>query len=81
MNSAMKIEVLGDVLGSLHYMGQCPACGSQHMSRNERVATFKSDPGCYCLPCGRKREREAKALESSIADEEARALDAFDYGP
>lgn len=51
-NATPKIEVLGDVLGPLTYMGSCPRCGRQHMSTHDRVIRIGHQN--YCVPCGEK---------------------------
>lgn len=47
VKSAAVRRQLGDVLGSLNYMGACANCGGQFMSRSEFVWT-NGGPGRYC---------------------------------
>lgn len=38
---ALKFEFIGDLFGSLRYLGQCYACGTQFMSTAERAARIQ----------------------------------------
>lgn len=55
-NSPIQVKTLGDVKGSLHYMGACAKCHRQFMSTHERVAVPKDPgkPGTWCLGCASK---------------------------
>lgn len=46
----LVLEVLGDVLGSLDYLGACAHCGRQFMSRNMRVHAPRFAP-LFCERC------------------------------
>lgn len=47
-----RLQTLGDVLGSLRYFGQCPDCGSQHVSTHDRVLVRGHE--LVCERCARK---------------------------
>jgi hypothetical protein len=51
LSPALRFEALGDVLGSLHYMGSCP-CGRQHASTHDQVMPWRGV--ILCESCGRK---------------------------
>lgn len=55
------LQVLGDVLGGVAHMGQCP-CGSQHVSRSARVLV-RGD-GIYCEQCAARIIRRSEALSA-----------------
>lgn len=43
------LQNLGDVLGPLRYLGQCPDCDAQHMSTHDRVQV--TPRGIVCERC------------------------------
>lgn len=53
-------QKLGDALGPLAYMGQCP-CGAQHVSRNARVLVQGSV--IYCEQCAGSIERADASVD------------------
>ena len=63
------IQTLGDVLGSLHYLGQCFDCGEQFMSPRERVI-FEGHIR-RCVPCGTRAHTEAVAVDRAAEEERA----------
>lgn len=52
----LVVENLGDILGSLRYMGQCADCRSQFMSRSDRAASLPGG-GTVCAGCADKRNK------------------------
>lgn len=49
------LRPLGDVLGPLVYLGRCPCCGAQHLSRHALVG-----PGRECALCWRDLQAQAE---------------------
>ncbi len=48
----VTLTYLGNLLGSLTYLGQCRPCGSQFMSTREMVARVNGET--LCERCARK---------------------------
>lgn len=51
LHGALVLRALGDVLGSLLYLGHCHRCKQQFMSRHDRVAVV--DDQRICARCAR----------------------------
>lgn len=52
----MRVDALGNILGSVRYLGSCIDCRAQFMSTSDRVVALG---GCiYCERCARAREPE-----------------------
>jgi len=47
------LKSLGDVLGPLLYLGRCDNCGTQFMSRNDRVWVRRDAGMVRCERCGK----------------------------
>ncbi len=54
----IRLESLGDVLGSLSYLGRCGNCSTQFMSRSDRVVSLGAQH--FCEAC-------ASAVEAGFA--------------
>lgn len=48
----VRLIALGDLLGSLSYLGACARCRGQFMSTHERVSPTPA--GCLCAKCAAK---------------------------
>lgn len=56
----LSFRTLGDVLGSLTYLGSCPRCRTQHMSTHDRVLVVDATE-ILCERCGYRQLEQVAA--------------------